>query len=81
VKFGIGDIHGMPLSGCEFHEDWGSKSQVSLWGVDELLSVVSTFVPDFAEAQYKKSAHNSVDICVLWGNRRRKGSTFLVGVN
>ena len=64
-----------------FHGNRLSESHTSLRGVNEFLSVLPTFIFQFVWNSIKRSAHNGVEYLWVSENQRRKGRTFLMGVN
>lgn len=44
IKLGKGGVHKNLLSNFQFRSNWCSKSHTLLTGVNELLSIVSTFI-------------------------------------
>jgi len=60
IELGKGGVHKNSLSNCQFRSNWYSKSHSLLTGVNELLSIVSTFIFLFGESRHKKFTHYSV---------------------
>jgi hypothetical protein len=44
IKLGKGEVNKNLLSNCQFLSNWRNKSHTLLGGLDELLSIVSTFI-------------------------------------
>jgi hypothetical protein len=43
-KLSTGDVHKTVLSDCELYENWHNENHALLWGINEFLSVLSTFL-------------------------------------
>jgi hypothetical protein len=56
------EVHKKVFGGCEFCEYQRTKGFTSLRGVNEFLSVLSTFVYDLVEIWRQRAAHNDAEI-------------------